>query len=413
MNKKEVKKQEESLNLKPDFLFKSKFLSTFSISLKSLPFDDALLRKVDEAISVYEKREIDSHLESALRLRNNVLTSFAVSKAENSALTLAEATELYNHISFGKEDFPKSIKNKIKKKEKLNKNDHDRLEYYNIAKTFKTYEGKISIDSLSLNLIKKLHKDLTIGLDIFAGIVSDFETYNSGKLRDNDKVRVANYEPAPFKEVEESLKELIYWLKTNPSATNIFIFHTALYAIHPFRNGNKRVCRVLEHFLLQSIGYNSKNLYATSYYYHDNQKRYYSRLIEAMYKHNLKYFVAFAQEALYFSALGVIAEVLQRKRAEFLDSYSLNKGVKSILKPLIKRGELRFSRLFALNKRKVVRQTFVNYLKEAELEGVLKKRELGKAVFYSLALDFEEDRILKDWKDLALEKGAFLPDKMR
>lgn len=299
--------------------FNSPFLSTFFITSDRLPLSEDFLKKADEALNSYEKSEIDWQLSKSLRLRNDLLVSFAVSKAENSALTLAEAEEVYRLVTgnpVGK-DYS-FIKRKLKKGEKLNNRDHDRLEYFNIAKTFKNLnQSGIKLKDLTPDLILNLHRSLTEGLDIFSDHLDKFETYRSGYFRHSDEVRVADFNPAPHQEIETSVKELIAWLKKNPSALNIFIFHAALYALHPFKNGNKRVCRVLEHFLLQDIGYNKKNLYSSSYYYHKHRDRYYKNLIETLYKRNLSYFVAFASESFFFQLLELSPESCKERNWNF------------------------------------------------------------------------------------------------
>lgn len=319
--------------------FKQEFLSHFSLSPELFPFKEEVLFNLDQALADYEKSEIDWHLEKALRQKNNFLASFAVSKAEDSSLTLLEAKVVYDSVEEEVvQSGPHFITAKIKAKEKLNKKDHDHLEYYNIVRTFKSLGNTgIKIKDLKAELIINLHRELSANLDIFAGVLPGFEIYNSGKLRNSDKIKVGEYQPAPYCEIEASIDELIKCLKKNPSATNIFVFHAALYALHPFRNGNKRVCRVLEHFLLQDIGYNQKNFYSTSYYYHKNQPRYYKNLIEALYKKNLNFFVSFSSEALFFSIVGVMMTVLQGKKKEFLDNSGLNKEVIKCLKPLLKK----------------------------------------------------------------------------
>lgn len=394
-------------------IFKTPFLSTFFINFDSLPLSESFLQDIDKSLTVYERGEIDWHLEKSLKERNDLLFSFAISKAENSELTLAEATELYGLLEKEKDvSEPTFLVKKIQTKKGLTKKDHDHLEYYNIIKTFRVLEADgLSLEKLTKETIKKIHQQLTNNLDIFAGHLPSFEVYNSGEFRGNDKTQVGDYKPAPFVEIEDSVIELVNWLKANPSAINVFIFHTALYALHPFRNGNKRVCRVLEHFLLQSIGYNQKNLYSPSYYYHKQKSRYYKNLIEALYKHNLNYFVSFASEALFFSIAGVVNSVLQRKKTTFLNNSGLDKNIVKILKPLVKRRELKFTKFYALNKRKAARQTFVNYLEEAVASGIVLKRSQGKNTYYSLAGDYPEDVILLNWLKAARGKLNFFPEE--
>jgi len=394
-------------------VLESGFLSTFFISEENLPLSESFFRNCDNLLSTYEKNNINWSLEKSLRKRNDILFSFAVSKAENSNLTLAEAQDVYDYLEKNKEQKEYSlIYKKIKKGEKLKQKDHDQLEYFNILKTFQYFNKKgIKVKDLNVDFLKELHKKLTIGLDVFAEHLSDFETYNSGFLRSDDKVKVANFIPAPQKEIENDIVNLITWFKKNPSAINIFIFHTSLYAIHPFKNGNKRLCRVLEHFLLQDISYNQKNLYNISYYYHKHKDSYYKNLLDALYKRNLNYFVSFASQALVFSIASVISGVLQRKKLEFLNSSGLDKSVISTIKPVIKYNEFRFSKFYALSKRKVSHQTFVNYLALATESEILQKRSVGKNVYYRLNGNYQEEIILNELLQEAREKVNFLPNE--
>ena len=399
---------------KGETYFRKPFLSTFFVNIKRLALNEEKLLAADSVLASYEKTEIDFHLEKALRFHNDFLTSFAISKTENSALTVEEAKELYREIN--NEDGNKKLKllkSKIAKGKTLTKKDHDRLEYYNIAKTLaESQNSGFKLADLNIDFIIGLHKQLTFGLDIFDGILEGFECYHSGKLRADDKTRVADYQPAPYLEIKENLEELINWFKVNPSAINLFIFHAALYSIHPFKNGNKRVCRVLESLILRAIGYNQKNLYSTSYYYHKHKDRYYKHLIDSIYKHNLTYFVSFASEALYFSALGVIVGVLQRKKSEFLENSGLDSDTIKLLKPLVKKGEVKFDRFYALAKRKVSKQTFINHLSESLDKGVILKRAQGRNTYYSLAGNYPETELLKLELKEARDKINYLPEEL-
>lgn len=404
-------KSEFNKNLTVERYFSQPFLSTFFINVKRLPFQEEDLKSIDQALSTYEKIEIDYQLDKVLKLRNDFLFSFAISKAENSKLSLLEADEIYKLITSRSSKAPfKILAEKLSKGAYLTQKDHDRLEYYNIVQTFQSLSKKdIGLADLSLDFIADLHRQLTIGLDVFTDKLSGFEPYHSGCFRGDDKTRVADFKPAPHNEIEGSIIELLSWIKKNPSAINVFIFHAALYALHPFKNGNKRVCRVLEHLILQHIGYNQNNLYNPSYYYHKQKERYYKNLINSLYKHNFDSFVAFASEALYFSALGVIKSVLERKKQEFITNSNLESDTIKLLKPLVKNGELKFSRFYALAKRKVSRQTFINHLNEALDQKIIIKREQGRNTYYSVAGTYPETNILQKKLKIVREKINYLP----
>lgn len=390
--------------------FKTNFLRDFSFAPDSILMDDTTLKEMDSSLVTYERLTANPNLEKALIDQNELFASFAISKAENSTLTLREAADLQALlVSDQQYDF---IVSKLNLKKQLNQKDHDKLEFFNIVKTFRTVNQRIwSLDEITPKMIAKLHVDLTKGLDIFSEHLMGFDIYKSGVWRDNDLIRVGTYEPPSFVNIPPCINELVEWLKySKKSPINISIFHTALYALHPFNNGNKRVCRMLEHILLRSIGYNQKNLYSQSYYYHSEKTRYYKHLLYSLEYKNLNQFVSYGIEALSSSILGVIKTSLEIKRDEFLSKSTLDLSIKNILKPLLKRNEIQFKLLLKINSHKMARQTFVTYLEKAVDQQVITKRNDGKKVFYSLAIKHEiEQKAIHEWIDKIKNKLRYIP----
>lgn len=395
--------------LKP---FSQPFLSEFVWAPQALPITHEEIISLDKELSAYEQVFLNPDIEKNLISKNELLASFAISKTEDSQLTLQEAQDVYNLIlSDPNHDF---IQEKIKAKEKLTYKDYDRLEFFNIAKTFRNQNLEpFSINNLTPLKIRELHRDLTQGLDIFKEHLSDFTIYKSGEWRDNDKIRVGSYVPAPHLEIEKGVKELIVWLKENKTITGIAAFHTALYGLHPFNNGNKRICRILEHILLRSLGINNKNLYSTSYYYHREKARYYKYLLYSLERKNLNHFVAFALEALVLSIVGVVKTSLEAKRQEFIERYELEGQMDIVLKPFIKRSEVRFKNLVRITRGKIARQTLVTYLSKAVSQSILRKREAGRATYYGLNLKAPEIETLQKWLTFVKGRLSYIPDDIR
>lgn len=392
--------------------FQQPFLNQFVLASSLLPFTDKELQKLDEDLNKYEVLFLNPDIEKNLISKNELLASFAISKAENSKLTLQEAQDVYNFV-LSNEDY-NFISEKLKRKEKLVEKDYDKLEFFNIAKTFRNYnQNPIHIKEVTPDYIKELHKQLTQGLDIFKDYLAHFDVYRSGQWRDNDDIRIDDYKPAPYTEIKKSVEELLVWVKKNQSLTSVGVFHTALYALHPFRNGNKRVSRVLEHIFLRSLGINEKNLYSTSYYYHKEKGRYIKYLLFSLKKRNLNHFVSFFQEALVLSIISVIKTSLEVKRDEFINNKELDETTKTILKPLIKRHEIQFNNLYKVVSRKMARQTFATYLEKATAERVIKRRGEGRAVFYSLNNSFQEEKEIHTLLDFVKPKLSFIPDEIK
>jgi len=392
--------------------FSGQFLSQFVWTPQTLPFTNEEILSLDRELLEYEQVFLNPDVEKNLISKNELLASFAISKAEASELTLQEAQDVYSLIISDPDyDF---VGKKIKTKKKLTQKDHDQLEFFLIAKTFRNLNQEpFLIKGLTPAKILQLHCDLTKGMDIFNKYLSEFTVYKTGQWRDNNLIRVGNYVPAPHKEIEKGVEELISWLKKNQTINGIAVFHTGLYALHPFNNGNKRVCRILEHILLRNLGINEKNLYFTSYYYHKQKQRYYKYLLYSLERRNLNHFVSFMLEALVLSIIDVVKTSLETKRSDFLSRYELEGQLSLVLKPFIKRGEIQFKNLARSTHGKIARQTLVTYLQRALQQGILNKREEGRNTYYSLNLKTPEADTLQKWLSFAKKRLSFIPDNIK
>ncbi|MBI2325852.1 Fic family protein [Candidatus Collierbacteria bacterium] len=390
--------------------FRTPFLSHFIFTPDLLPFSDEEIVKRDQDLAEFEQIFLNPDIEKNLISKNELLASYAISKAEHSTLTLAEAQNVYTVVLAAQEYV--FIREKLNAGKRLTQKDHDKLEFFNIAKTFREFnQVPFSLDMLSPHFIQNLHASLTQGMDVFKTYLSEFTVYKSGNWRDNDRIRVGEYAPAPHIQIASGVDELIAWVKTHPSPVGIAIFHTAFYALHPFHNGNKRICRILEHLLFRSIGLNRKNLYSTSYYYHKEKLRYYKYLLYSLERNNLNHFVNFIQESLMLSMLSVIKMSLESKRHEYLTKHTTGDLIlRNILKPLVKREELQFKHLLKPVGHKMARQTFVSNLKRAGQENIIVKRESGRSTYYRLALITQEENVVAQWLTFIKERLSFVPD---
>lgn len=392
--------------------FKNGALADFVYAKDLLPFTDKDIVNFDQRLSEYEHVFLNPDIERHLLTKNEMLASFAISKAEQSSLTLQEAGEIYDYLIKNPEyDF---IGQKLKAKKKLTRKDYEKLEFYNITKTFRALNQKpFSLKKFSYRTISEIHRQLTVGLDIFSKYLPAFDCYRSGSWRNNNRIRVAEYEPPDYKSIIPAIKELILWLRKHPSINNIAIFHTALYAIHPFNNGNKRVCRILEHIFLRQIGLNRKNLFSSTYYYHQEKNRYYKYLLHSLTHKNFNHFVAFAQEAIVLSIISVIKTGLEVKKYNYLEKQNIALKIKKILKPLLKRRELNFKNLYKYSNNQIARQTFVSYLQEAQNLKIINRRQEGRAVYYSLAIKTKEEEKLVSLIGFVQSRLNYIPDEIK
>ncbi|MFH1959317.1 MAG: Fic family protein [Patescibacteria group bacterium] len=388
------------------------FLASFILVPANLTILDQDLRQLDQELANYERAFLNPEIEQNLLSKNELLASFAISKAENSSLTLMEAQQVYKLVLSQLElNF---IGDKLRAKKKLTYKDYEKLEFFNIAKTFRYVSSlEIKLEQLDEKFILDLHARLTRGLDIFADYLSGFDVYKAGAWRDNDQIRVGGYQPALHEDVPSLVGQLLTWVKEGLEPSKMGVFHTALYAVHPFNNGNKRVCRILEHLLWRLAGFNQQNLYSLSYYYHQQKDRYYKHLLNSLKKRHLNYFTNLTLEAGVLSILGVLKTSIESLRSRAVKQGDLGEKEQQIIKWLVKRKELNFKSLTRKTRGKMARQTLATYLKKLVEEGWLRKRASGKNVFYSLDLDLREEGLYQQWLGLVLEKLSFVPDEYR
>ncbi len=388
--------------------FNNGFIGDLVITQSLLPFTDLELKMYDARLTDFEQVFLNPEIERGLITKNELLTSYGISKAEDSSLTVQEAKDVYALIQ-GSPNYT-FITQKLASGKKLSQKDHDKLEFFNIAKTFGRLNANLpTFNDITVEFILQLHRDLTAGMDIFKEYLPSFTVYKSGTWRDNDNIRVGTYAPAPSTEIKQSVNQLLTYLKANQTVSGVAIFHTALYALHPFNNGNKRVCRVLEHLLLRGLGLNQKNLYSTSYYYYKEKDRYYKNLLYSLERKNLNHFVGFIMEALMLSMMSVIKTSLEAKKSDFLTLNAEDANTRSVLKPLVKRKEVQFKNLYKPVDKKMARQTFVDLVQKAVDQNLLTKREAGRSVYYSLAKNFPEEQTIKDWLEFIKSRLPYIP----
>ncbi|HOW29828.1 MAG TPA: Fic family protein [archaeon] len=140
-------------------------------------------------------------------------------------------------------------------------------------------KGKTKID---INFIKNLHKT----------IMADFETKTPGLFRTRE-VHIykkhtkdilsaeIKFQPPAYGLVVDKLNKLIEWY--NSSDLNNFekaiLLHFEIYKIHPFLDGNKRVCRLLFNKVLLDNNFPLVNI-------SDNRTKYFDSLLSSVEENN-------------------------------------------------------------------------------------------------------------------------------
>lgn len=94
-----------------------------------------------------------------------------------------------------------------------------------------------------------------------------------------------HYEAPPSEEVPRMMNELLEWIETNDSKTDPLIkaaiAHLWFVTIHPFDDGNGRICRTITEMLLSRADNTGKRYYSLSSQILQNRKAYYDNLEHA------------------------------------------------------------------------------------------------------------------------------------
>ena len=244
--------------------------------------------------------------------------TLAISTAEDSKLTPAQAKK----IEVSGEQEARLIK--YKNDSKLTPTEkYDRLEFENI-RALENKINNVSFADITLSLVRDIHHDLTIGLDDYCR-EKGVSHYHSGQLRETDTIKVGKvraYTPPAHNQIPDLLKCLFrdFANRKTINLCDIVEFHVLFYAIHPFRNGNKRVARILESMLVQNYGYGADRTLSLSTYYSDKKDAFTFFLMESILKKDPTPFINFALRGYFY----VGKQLLQKTLALYLNTFRHN-----------------------------------------------------------------------------------------
>jgi len=179
--------------------------------------------------------KIASGKEALLNLINEAEVSeqvFNSNAIENSTLSLEETEKILLQI-----DLDRYI------------SERELFETKNLARVVTYIANKAKQQEVNLDLILSLHKML----------LSNIRDDVAGRFRKDDEwVRVGSHIAADPKHVINKLEEMLIEYQISPEEhiiTKIAKFHLAFEHIHPFVDGNGRIGRVLNNYLLIREGY--------------------------------------------------------------------------------------------------------------------------------------------------------------
>ncbi len=206
------------------------------------------ISSIERLYGQLESQVVPKKLLLNLEKHNLVKSSFSSNSIEGNPLSQEEVTNLI-----------------LGDRVPANRDEKEVRNYFDILKQI----GK-EYDTLDIDTILKIHKELLEGV----------ENEIAGEIR-NSKVVVGNptedgtvvvkHEPPKHtrKEIEKLLEELIDWTNTSEELPILKagIYHHEFVYIHPFVDGNGRVCRLTTTLLLDKLGYKINKYFILDDYY--------------------------------------------------------------------------------------------------------------------------------------------------
>lgn len=242
---------------------------------------------------------------------------------ENSTLTLDETDKILNQI-----DCDRFISVR------------EMFEAKNLARIILYIDKKAREEELNLNLVLFLHKML----------LSNINDYIAGRFRkDNEFVRVGNHIAPNPKEVINRLEEMLIEYNSTFSENiikRIAKLHLVFEYIHPFCDGNGRIGRVINNYLLIREGYVPINIKFI------DRKEYYEAFKEFDQSHKTTIMEEIVGKALtnnyhkrlaYLEGSEIVSLLEYSKRKKLSYPNLLNKAKRQTIEAFLEKGEWKIS----------------------------------------------------------------------
>lgn len=326
-------------------------------------------------------------------------SSFAMSKAENSKLTVKQAVEIQKkEIDTEDSHYVNEIKKQVHQLEEIKENYreyqnklqdlHDKLEYFNIASTIKYVKNSNISDEIKKNglckeILLDIHFRLTTGLDeLFYGKLNDYDPYFPGQFRKENNIKVWTKLVLDHKLIDLHLDEIIDLSKNITSLERVFLIHARLYYCHAFSNGNKRICRVLEEIYITNL-WVEPSLSASHWYYLHQEKYIRQIYVNTIRKPHFHTWAEFGFASILLSAIYLLNNELSSIRVKTFKGFDIDilSGFKEW-----ERFKTKDLEKIYMKKNKISERTFYLLLEKEKniLWDLIKEEKVGRNIYYSL-----------------------------
>lgn len=329
----------------------------YKLSKKLLENISSIERLYGQLESQVVPRELLLNLEK----HNLVKSSFSSNSIEGNPLSQEEVTNLIlgGRVPANRDE--KEVKN-----------------YFNILKQI----GK-EYNSLDIDTILKIHKELLVGVEgQIGGEIRNREVVVGNPASDGNIV--IKHEPPKHtrKEITKLLEELVDWTNISEELPILKagIYHHEFVYIHPFVDGNGRVCRLSTTLLLDRLGYKINKYFVLDDYY-DIDRIQYSDSLHSADSGDKTEWLEYFTDGVKYSLQSALAKIAEGLKSISFDMRPTNRE-KDVLELIKKYKEITSSDVSKdLN---ISRQQAFNLLDSLVSKGYLEKQGITKNSFYIL-----------------------------
>ncbi len=257
---------------------------------------NTLLNNITEIERLYgqiESFRIPKKLELNLNRDNLIKSSYASNAIEGNPLTLPEVTNLL-----------------LDDRVPTNRDEKEVVNYFQILSALTEYKQK----KLSVDLTKEIHKLILQGVDKTAGEIRNRKVVVGKFIGEKETATLRVKHDPPFhqrKQIEAGLRPLFEWTESTeklPIIIKTGIFHHEFVYIHPFEDGNGRVCRILTALVFIKADYLINKYFVLDDYY-DIDKTLYSDKLHTADSGDKTQWLEYFSDGVKHSLIGALARV--------------------------------------------------------------------------------------------------------
>lgn len=320
---------------------------------------------VERLYGQIEALRIPKNLEVNLKRDNLIQSSYASNKIEGNPLTLPEVTNLL-----------------LDDRVPVNRDEKEVKNYFSLLSELNKYKEK----SLEVSLVNELHRKLFEGLKEKAGEIRNSKVVIGKYKKETGSVsfRVKHDPPFHSKEkIENKLQELLTWAeKVNdlPVVLHTGIFHHQFVYVHPYEDGNGRICRLFTALLFIKSGYMINKYFVLDDYY-DIDRLQYSDKLHSGDSGDKTEWLEYFSEGVMHSLQSALARVKQASSKLNVEQRPSSKE-QEVLEIMQEQPQITSSDI--AERLKVSRQQAHNLLSSLVKKGFLERKGSTKSSYYIL-----------------------------